>query len=122
MDGRGHVVFKIERDGQDIGQDEYRGKFKGSKFNGRGTFMWTDRASLTGLFENNYCNRVGRKVYPDGREYTGELRYDLEHGKGIVSEAQKKRFVGIWNHGNVVEELFDSCAPEVDMKLAPCQD
>jgi len=84
--------------------------------------MWNDRTTLTGLYENNYCNRVGRKVYTDGREYTGELRYDLEHGKGVVTEPQKKRLVGIWQDGKVVEELFDSCAPEVDLKLEPCND
>jgi len=118
MEGRGHVAFSLLTGGQ----DEYRGRFKGSRFNGRGTFMWNDRTTLTGLYENNYCNRVGRKVYTDGREYTGELRYDLEHGKGIVTEPQKKRFVGIWEDGRVVEELFDSCAPEVDLKLDPCID
>lgn len=118
MEGRGHVVFNHVSGGQ----DEYRGKFKCSKFNGRGTFMWNDRTTMTGLYENNYCNRVGRKVYTDGREYTGEIRYDLEHGKGIVTEPQKKRIVGIWEDGKVVEELFDSCAPEVDLKLEPCND
>lgn len=118
MEGRGHAKFDLLNGGQ----DEYRGRFKGSKFNGRGTFMWADRTSLTGLYEDNYCNRIGRKVYPDGREYTGELRYDLEHGKGIVTEPQKKRFVAIWTNGKVVEELFDSCAPEMDLKLEPCKD
>eukprot|EP00427_Karlodinium_veneficum_P055101 CAMPEP_0169419160 /NCGR_PEP_ID=MMETSP1017-20121227/64809_1 /TAXON_ID=342587 /ORGANISM="Karlodinium micrum, Strain CCMP2283" /LENGTH=74 /DNA_ID=CAMNT_0009527759 /DNA_START=219 /DNA_END=440 /DNA_ORIENTATION=+ len=72
---------------------------------------------LTGLFEDNFCNRVGRKVYTDGRVYTGELRYDLEHGKGIQTEPQRKRFVGIWQDGVTIEELFDSCAPEVALKL-----
>lgn len=116
MEGRGHVVFSLSRGGK----EEYCGKFKGSKFNGRGTFIWEDGISLTGLYEDNYCNRVGCKVYGDGRVYTGELRYDLEHGKGIVTEPQKKRFVGIWEHGRIVEELFDSCAPSVELKLTPC--
>lgn len=118
IEGKGHVVFSLLSGGT----DEYRGRFKGSKFNGRGTFKWNDCTSLTGLFEDGYCNRLGRKIYPDGREYTGELRYDLEHGKGIQTEPQRKRFVGFWKDGNVVEELFDSCAPEVDLKLDPCRD
>merc|ERR1712072_818059 len=120
MEGKGRIMFNLLSGGQ----DEYRGQFKASKFNGRGTFTWDDHSSLTGLFEDNYCNRVGRKCYPDGAEYTGELRFDLEHGKGIVTEHGKgqKRFVAIWDNGKVIEELFDVCAPEVDLKLEPCGD
>jgi len=48
---------------------------------------------------------TGFRVWGLG-DYTGALRYDLPHGKGIVTEPQKKRIVAIWDNGKVLEELI----------------
>lgn len=112
MEGTGCVEFRDLAESQ---IDSYQGEFRASRFSGRGTFSWGTGAQLEGLFEDGYCNRVGRKVYPDGRVYTGELRYDLEHGKGVMSLPGAKCFVALWRNGEVVKELLDSCAPEYDL-------
>lgn len=116
IDGEGGVTFGM---GNNAEPDRYEGEFKHSQFMGRGVFSWSSGAVLEGLFEDGYCNRVGRKVYPDGHIYTGEIRYDLEHGKGLVSRPGGLSFVALCRHGQVVKELLDSCAPEFDLVLPP---
>lgn len=113
-EGKGQVIFSLPS----LERDQYHGLFKNSKFNGLGTFLWSSGVTLIGLFEDNYCNRVGRKIYPDGRVYTGELRYDLEHGKGVQVEGGDQ-LVALWADGKVVQQLVESCAPELDLDLKP---
>merc|ERR1719476_770085 len=98
MEGNGMVSFTLPS-----GRiDQYKGKFRASRFNGMGAFSWGEGAGLTslhGLFEEGYVNRVGRKVYPDGHHYIGELRFDLEHGKGFLCDTIDEsgpRQVAIW--------------------------
>jgi len=109
MDGKGQVTFALPTGGH----DEYIGEFRFSNFTGLGAFNWNSGASLEGLFEDGYCNRVGRKVYPDGRVYSGALRFDLENGKGVVSEPGGRSFVAVWKSGRPVRELPESCAAEL---------
>lgn len=109
MEGMGQLTFLLSTGGY----DEYIGEFRLSNFSGLGAFNWNSGASLEGLFEDGYCNRVGRKVYPDGRVYSGELRFDLENGKGVVSEPGGRNFVAIWQGGRPVKELLESYAAEL---------
>lgn len=103
-------------------QDHYKGDFQNSMFHGLGTFSWASGHSLAGLFEENFCNSVGRKVYPDGQVYTGELQMDLEHGKGVLVEAattgapgESHRLIGLWREGKCVEELFETFVPAMEL-------
>jgi len=114
MEGDGHIQF-LAAPSAGSAVDSYQGEFRASRFNGRGAFTWSTGAQLGGLFEDGFCNRVGRKVYPDGMVYTGELRYDLEHGKGILSEPWGKKLVARWEDGKAVKELLASCAPLFDL-------
>eukprot|EP00929_Paragymnodinium_shiwhaense_P087071 TRINITY_DN47379_c0_g1_i1.p1 TRINITY_DN47379_c0_g1~~TRINITY_DN47379_c0_g1_i1.p1 ORF type:complete len:964 (-),score=175.22 TRINITY_DN47379_c0_g1_i1:218-3109(-) len=137
MDGHGHVVFTKSQAKGDV-KDEYKGEFKASRFNGLGTFQWANGSSLAGIFEDNYCSRVGRKVNSDGSVYTGELRFDLEHGKGVlwshdsgisnrrwghrhptqdVGSAGGSRLVALWEDGKAVKELLMSHAPELELSV-----
>jgi len=116
MEGIGQLSFRLTSGDY----DEYLGDFHFSRFTGTGSFSWGSGASLEGLFEDGYCNRVGRKVYVDGRVYTGELRYDLEHGKGVMSEPGGRNFVALWHEGKPVKELLESCAPELHLTASPC--
>merc|ERR1712185_815826 len=114
----GHVTF-VMKGGQ---HDQYKGEFRNSMFNGLGTFSWASGHSLSGFFADNICSKVGRKVYPDGQMYLGELQADLEHGKGVMIEAPKwseqdrcylkgRRLIGLWREGRCVEELFETYVP-----------
>merc|ERR1711870_8222 len=50
---------------------------------------------------------VGKKTYPNGRAYVGELHEDEEHGRGVLSDQHGTRVVGMWNRGKLVEELVE---------------
>jgi len=110
MEGQGHVTF-VMKGGQ---HDQYTGEFRNSMFNGLGTFSWASGHSLSGFFADNICSRVGRKVYPDGQIYFGELQSDQEHGKGVLSEAGR-RLIGLWREGRCVEELFETFVPALEL-------
>ena len=87
---------------------------EGAKFNGLGTYCWDDGSSLSGLFEDNYCSRVGVKVFPGGQVYAGELREDKEEGRGVLSE-HTQRLVGVWRGGRCTEELLETLVPALDL-------
>jgi hypothetical protein len=111
MEGKGTVTFAAAAGSN----DQYVGEFKESMFNGLGTFTWGSGTSLSGIFENNYCNRVGKKVYPEGQVYVGELKHDMEDGKGVFTDPGKQRIVGLWKEGKPVEELFESIVPALEV-------
>jgi len=110
MEGNGHVTFL--HGGHH--HDEYKGEFSKSRFHGMGTFTWSSGHSVSGLFQQNHCNTVGRKVYPGGLEYYGELRMDLEHGKGVLIQGNR-RLIGLWQEGKFVEELFETVVPSLEL-------
>jgi hypothetical protein len=106
MEGKGTITF--------ITKDQYVGAFKNSMFDGLGCYTWSTGTSLSGLFEKNYCNRVGKKTYPGGQVYVGELKLDLEHGKGVYLDG-KQRLLGLWENGKITEELFESVVPALEI-------
>merc|ERR1719401_2836790 len=116
MDGKGTITF--------ITNDQYVGQFKDSMFNGLGCYTWSSGTSLTGVFENNFCNKVGKKVYPGGHVYVGELCEDQEHGRGVLSDQYGTRIVGVWQYGQLTEELVEIIVPaiEVDAVEGPNQE
>jgi len=83
------------------------GEFRDSTFNGLGCYTWSSGTTLTGVFESNACNKVGKKTYPNGLVYVGELSEDEEHGRGVLSDQNGTRIVGVWSRGRLVEELVE---------------
>ncbi|CAK0899578.1 unnamed protein product [Prorocentrum cordatum] len=113
MEGLGRVTFVSA--GERV--DRYKGSFSASVLRGPGTFTWAEGDTLSGMFEDGYCNSVGRKAYADGRVYQGELREDLEHGRGVLL-AGGARVAGIWRAGECVEELREAFVPALDPDAA----
>lgn len=110
MEGQGHATFLMTHGRQ----DQYKGEFRASMFDGHGTYLWSSGHSLSGLFEENHCNRVGHKVYPGGQVYHGELQMDLEHGKGVLVDGDF-RLIGLWRNGQCIEELFETFVPALEL-------
>ncbi len=50
------------------------------------------------------CNKHGKKIYPGGKIYIGEFINDIENGKGVLIDGDK-RIKGIWRNAMLVEEL-----------------
>lgn len=98
-----------------ITNDQYVGEFKDSKFNGAGTYTWSSGTQLIGIFENNFCNQVGKKTYANGGVYLGELSADLEQGRGVFVDAKGVRVLGMWEKGRLVEELVEMIVPAAEV-------
>lgn len=110
LEGNGNVTFL----GQGGNLDKYQGDFRKSMFHGFGCFSWASGHSLSGLFDENFCSSVGRKAYPEGQVYHGELQMDLEHGKGVLVLGDQ-RLIGIYRDGRCVEELFEMFVPALEL-------
>mmetsp|Transcript_38371 Transcript_38371/g.105693 ORF Transcript_38371/g.105693 Transcript_38371/m.105693 type:complete len:746 (-) Transcript_38371:104-2341(-) len=122
MQGQGCVTFPVPTPGAAPAsaafvaakKSTYRGEFSHSMFHGLGTFTWASGHSLSGRFQQNTCCHVGCKVYPGGQMYYGELENDLEHGKGVLMD-NGTRLIGLWKKGQIVEELFETFVPALDL-------
>lgn len=108
MEGRGTITF--------ITNDQYVGEFKNSMFNGLGCYTWSTGTFLCGAFDDNVCNHVGRKTYANGVVYVGELLADMEHGRGVLSDQNGARIVGVWEGGRLSEELTEAIVPALEVE------
>merc|ERR1719162_2493356 len=84
-------------------------------FNGLGCYTWSNGTILVGKFENNFCNHVGKKTYPAGQVYVGELQDDQENGRGVLSDQHGTRIVGVWESGALVEEIVEVIVPAIEV-------
>ena len=96
MSGKGLISF--------YNGDKYSGEFSNSQMTGYGCYTLTDGTKMIGHFDDGVCNRHAKKLYPDGRVYIGEFRDDVENGKGILIDGNK-RIKGIWKDAVLVDEL-----------------
>jgi len=67
------------------------------------------------VFDNNHCNKMGKKIYPNGNTYVGEFLKDQEHGRGVLCDKTGARIVGVWDNGCLVEELVEAIVPAVEV-------
>lgn len=96
MSGKGLISF--------YNGDKYSGEFSNSQMTGYGCYTLTDGTKMIGHFDDGICNRHAKKLYPDGRVYIGEFKNDVENGKGILIDGNK-RIKGIWKDAVLVDEL-----------------
>jgi hypothetical protein len=67
-----HWINKVDR-------TKYIGQFKDGKFDGLGTYTYSDGTKYIGEFKNDLPNGQGTYIYSDGTKYTGRLK----DGKGV---------------------------------------
>ena len=96
MSGKGLINF--------YNGDKYSGEFINSSMTGYGCYTFFDSTKLIGHFDDGVCNRHAKKIYKDGRVYIGEFKNDIENGKGLLIDGQK-RTKGIWKDAVLLEEL-----------------
>ena len=84
--------------------DKYSGEFINSSMTGYGCYTYFDSTKLIGHFDEGMCNRHAKKIYKDGRIYIGEFKNDIEDGKGLLIDGDK-RIKGIWKDAVLIEEL-----------------
>lgn len=70
-------------------------------------------SQISGSFIEGHL-KSGKKIYPDGKIYKGELKGELEHGKGLLITKAGERYAGLWDHGLLVEEATDLAQYDFD--------
>ena len=68
--------------------EEYTGDFKNFFRHGTGSFVFFTIHFIIGKFKDK-----------DGNIYTGEWKFDLQHGMGRDDRASKQTYVGEWENG-----------------------
>ncbi|CAF0830893.1 unnamed protein product [Adineta steineri] len=72
-DGKG-ILLRLH--GSNSTEKIYEGRFLENKFDGQGTFYWSDGSRYQGTWKNNQRHGLGQIVYADGRVRKGQWAYD----------------------------------------------
>ncbi|CAF3908999.1 unnamed protein product [Adineta steineri] len=72
-DGKG-ILIRLH--GSNSTEKIYEGRFLENKFDGQGTFYWSDGSRYQGTWKNNQRHGLGQIVYADGRVRKGQWAYD----------------------------------------------
>ena len=78
-----HKCIGIEK----VDNGKYEGEYRFGKFDGHGTFIWSDDRKYIGKWKKGKKNGFG--IYTSSNEqysYEGEWQHDLKHGIGIVKD------------------------------------
>ncbi|MCR9052341.1 caspase family protein [Phaeodactylibacter xiamenensis] len=94
----------IQAKGSDYHIDRYSvGCISGTCENGRGVYVYSNKAMYTGWFRNG--NRDGQGIchYPNGNTYEGDWKNGHPHGYGTMTYANGQECYGQWENGRSVE-------------------
>ena len=72
----------------------YEGEYKNGKFDGKGSFTFSDGRRYEGQFQNGEKHGKGTFTFPDGRKYVGEWENGERNGQGTVTSTDGYRYVG----------------------------
>ncbi|CAF0817535.1 unnamed protein product [Adineta steineri] len=72
-DGKG-ILIRLH--GSNSTEKIYEGRFLENKFDGQGTFYWSDGSRYQGAWKNNQRHGLGQIIYADGRVRKGQWAYD----------------------------------------------
>jgi len=88
-------------DSEDIGTGIYIGEWKNGKWNGQGTFTYSDGVKYVGGFKDYYFHGQGSYTEPDGTSYVGGYKYNDRHGYGTQTIKGRVLYVGEWTDNKV---------------------
>ena len=77
----------------------YEGQFKDARFNGQGTFVFSNGGKYVGEWKNDRLEGKGTLNYANGDKYVGEWKNNLYEGKGTKTFANGDNYVGEWKNG-----------------------
>jgi hypothetical protein len=79
---------------------KYVGEFKDDKFNGQGTYTFTNGDKYVGEWKDGKANGQGMYTFVNGYKYVGEFKDDKRNGLGTATLANGDKYVGEWKDGN----------------------
>src|SRR5690606_1255389 len=72
-----------------------------------GSYSFANGDAYYGFFGNSgQFHGQGRFIYKNGAYYGGEFRNGQFHGKGYYHDANKKRQIGVWENGKLIEKFI----------------
>lgn len=75
----------------------YTGEMADGKFNGQGTYCWTDGGRYEGQWKNGNMHGRGIFYYANGSKYKGDWVNDKKQGWGTYDWQDGSRYEGQWN-------------------------
>ena len=86
-----------------IDNGKYEGEYRFGKFDGHGTFFWSDDRKYTGKWKKGKKNGFGIYTSSDEKySYEGEWQHDLKDGIGIVKDYDEI-YSAIFINGSLVK-------------------
>lgn len=77
----------------------YEGCWQNNKFNGKGTYKWPDGRKYTGDWLDNNMHGYGVYLWKDGRRYEGDYKHNRKHGYGTYTLLDGREYEGNWVDG-----------------------
>jgi hypothetical protein len=88
------------------GIGSYVGEFQYDKFQGQGTYTWSNGDKYVGEFRGGKYHGQGSYTFSDGRKYVGEWRGDKQNGQGIEYAANGTiDLSGMWADGQLLQSF-----------------
>ena len=84
----------------------YTGEMADGKFNGQGTYCWTDGGRYEGQWKNGNMHGRGIFYYANGSKYKGDWVNDKKQGWGTYDWQDGSRYEGQWNGDYMVKAFF----------------
>ena len=79
--------------------DGYDGEYKDGKFDGQGTYIWSDGDMYEGEWKDGKVHGQGTYTYSSGTKYVGEWKDDQRTGQGTMTYYDGAKYEGGWKDG-----------------------
>merc|ERR1712050_416239 len=79
-----------------------------------GMCIATDGRLFMGMWRQSAMHGVGKYVWPDGKEYSGQYWFDKKDGFGILKDNNGEVSPGFWSQG-----AKEECSIADDVQLDP---
>ena len=78
---------------------KYIGQWKNGKFHGQGAIVYPDGDTSMGLWTRGHPNGIGTVNFPDGRRYEGQWVNGKPNGQGTLTDPDGTIYIGHFEEG-----------------------
>ena len=84
---------------QKMANGAYEGHYLNGKFDGQGTFTWSDGDKYVGEWKDGERHGLGTFTWTNGAKYVGEYKDSKQHGQGTYTWTNGDKYIGEWKDG-----------------------